>query len=197
MENEKRLSVELTEMFDKIADKIASHFDNSQKAIEDKFNAIRKLRDEINDERQEMSTIGNIVEEFASTIGEAISNYYDDLEKVDDALELLDDMDDIFDCEIGHCADCGCPLMKSDNPIVGDDGELYCDEDCEYNSKVIGCCDNCGSDILDDDDFIENEYGFFCSDDCAEEYYEENYAEDEDYEDEDESVDENESVDNE
>lgn len=196
MENEKRLSVELTEMFDKIADKIASHFDNSQKIIEDKFDAIRKLRDEISNERQEMYVIGNLVERFSSTVGEAISTYDDDVERVDDALELLDDMDDLFDYEIGHCAECGCPLMKSDEPIVGDDGELYCDEDCEYDAKVIGSCDNCGSDILEDDDYVENEYGFFCCDSCAEEYYEDNYAEEED-ESVDENEDEDESVDNE
>jgi hypothetical protein len=190
MEN-KKFSVELGEMFGAIVDKITTATDNGYKAISDRFATIKKLRDEINEEYTELKTIRKAVHDFANTINKNNENYNQATTETEDGLDILDDLDDCFVHEIGTCAECGRVIMsdEEDKVIVGSDGQLYCDDDCYDQSMIIGTCDYCGGDIYEEDDWVENEDGFFCSDDCANMYSDYNSDdENEEETDEDEEV---------
>lgn len=171
MEN-KKFSVELSEMFGAIADKIATATDNGYKAINERFEKIKNLRKEIDEEYVELKAINVAVTTFASTINKNQATHNQSATETEEALDVLDDLDDCFLHEIGTCAECGRVIMSNeeDTVVVGEGGELYCDSECYEESMIIGTCDYCGEPIYEEDDWVENEDGFFCCDSCAEEY---------------------------
>lgn len=190
MEN-KKFSVELGEMFGAIADKIATATDNGYKAINERFEKIKTLREEINEEYVELKAISVAVNTFANTISKNNATHNQEATETEETLDILDDLDDCFLHEIGTCAECGRVIMSNeeDTVIVGEDGKLYCDSQCYEDSMIIGTCDCCGEPIYEDDDWVENEDGFFCCDSCADEYASTYEVDEETDEDESESAD--------
>ena len=163
-----KFSVELGAMFTEIANKIGEALKSGYETIDNKTEQIKQLREDIRNERIEISAVEGAVIAFATTATQAINGYKQNGEDIDNLIDVLDDIEGCTDCEVGTCANCGTFLMESDEPYYEDD-EVFCDEDCANEYHRIGECENCGLVIYDNDDYIEDDYGLFCCDECHDE----------------------------
>jgi hypothetical protein len=169
MEQNKTIVVELRENFSSVMDTLTKFFESKQAENKDKFDQITTLRDEIKANTMEMNEVKQEISNFARAIG--CSEFTEHLEEQENAIDLLDELDECFTKEIGVCAECGMVLTNHDDIITDDKGNIFCCEDCKYDYHIVGYCDSCGMAILDTDDYIDDFDGLFCSEECQDDYH--------------------------
>lgn len=169
MEENKSLVVELRANFSSVMDTLTKFFESKQAENQDKFNQIATLREEIKVNNREMNEVKQEVRHFAEAIG--FSEFAENLEEQEQAVELLDELDECFVKEIGVCAKCGMVLTNKDDIVIDESGNIFCDEECQDDYHTVGYCENCGMVIMDNEEYLDGFDGLFCCDECQDDYH--------------------------
>ena len=81
--------------------------------------------------------------------------------------EIINGTLDCADASVEHCPFCGSDYFH----YLGE-GKYYCDA-CEKEFEISDCdfCENCGEQVSIEDNIMDEDGAYFCSQKCLSEYY--------------------------